>query len=187
MGYLNIAAWKIYGTSGFTALSGFLAGVVLVESLLVLAICASVVQLARDIRLMRKIRWVSAVFLLILAAVFYWQDEMRSATGDWQFDGHGAFWTGTAMSAANIMQVPFWVGWCLYLSQHRYIMPGRNISFAVSAAAGTFCGMLAIVYALAEMTALWQPFANLLLSRIMPVVFIAMAVVQVRELVRRAD
>lgn len=186
MGYLNVAAWKIHMASGLYALSGFLAGVVVVEGLLVLAICASVVQLARKTGLMKRIRWTSVIFLLVLAAAFYWHEETPS-TGAWHFDGHGAFWMGIAMSAANIMQVPFWVGWCLYLVQRRYLPPGRHVAFALAAAAGTFCGMLAIVHALAQMTVFWQSFADVLLSRIMPIIFFLMAVVQIRELVRRSD
>ncbi len=186
MGYLNVAAWKVYADQGNPAALNFLAGVVMVEAVIVYAISASVQQLANSPKLMRAVGWISVAFLLLLAVVFFWQGTTHAIPLA-KSAGHSAFLTGLLLSASNIMQVPFWTGWCLFLASGGFIGPRRSAVFAIAAAVGTFCGMWLIVLALDGIAAYWKPFGQLLLSGIMPVVFVAMALWQLRKLLRHRD
>ena len=94
--------------------------------------------------------------------------------------------TGIVLSAANIMQVPFWTGWCLYLSQSGSIERTNDmVVLAVSAAAGTFGGMLLVVLALESLAERFHWFSGFLVTAVMPAIFVLMAGLQVLKLLRK--
>lgn len=181
LGYLNVIGFQVYEQAGLQALMAYLFGVVSVEVFILYFTYKSALFLSRQTQMKRFIELFSFVFLLVLAFLFW-----SSGTGEnhQQFNqyslGEGSFFLkGIGLNLINLMQIPFWLGWHLHVSQnYRPNLLGRNFYFA-GALVGTFFGMFAFVLLLAHFTQQSAELQKYLLSFIVPLFFVLLAFYQI--------
>lgn len=181
LGYLNLIGFTIYQKTGFQALATYLFGVISVEIFILYYTYQGAVFLSTQVKMKRFIELFSIVFLLVLAIVFG-----SSGTGEnhQQFNqyglGEGSFFLkGVGLNLVNLMQIPFWLGWHLYVNQnYRPTLLGRNFYFS-GALLGTFFGMLVFVFLLAHYLNQSAWLQKYLLSFVVPLFFVLLAFYQI--------
>ncbi|MBS7786541.1 hypothetical protein KIH23_04455 [Flavobacterium sp. CYK-55] len=181
LGYLNVIGFQVYEQAGLQALMAYLFGVVSVEVFILYFTYKSALFLSKQTQIKRFIELFSIVFLLVLAFVF---GSSGTSENHQQFNqyslGEGSFYLkGIGLNLINLMQIPFWLGWHLYVNQnYRPNLLGRNFYF-LGALAGTMLGMLTIVLVLAYFTEQSAELQKYLLSFIVPLFFVLLALYQI--------
>lgn len=181
LGYLNVIGFQVYEQAGLQALMAYLFGVVSVEVFILYFTYKSALFLSKQTQIKRFIELFSIVFLLVLAFFF---GSSGTSENHQQFNqyslGEGSFYLkGIGLNLINLMQIPFWLGWHLYVYQnYRPNLLGRNFYF-LGALAGTMLGMLTIVLVLAHFTEQSAELQKYLLSFIVPLFFVLLALYQI--------
>lgn len=181
LGYLNVIGLQIYQQSGLSALCGYLLGVISVELVMLYLTYKGVVFLSKQLQMARFIELFSIVFLLILAFVF-WQNSSVIAHKNGVFNKPFAgsyFATGIVLNLLNFMQIPFWLGWHLFVNKSGVLSRSqRNVYFS-GALTGTFCGMFLLIAVLAHFVSgsLW--IQKYFLTSFVPAFFLLMAGYQI--------
>lgn len=179
LGYLNVIGLDVY-TSGIGRLIWYLLGVITIEVVAVYLTLIFAERLVRRKRLLRLIAGFSVIFMFVLALVFYAQgkhgQEPVHASVDYAAT-YRPYLLGIALSCFNFLQLPFWVGWNLYLLNKNHITPGRTneFSYVFGTATGTFCGMLAFIIGVAKLD---SAFFSGDLMQIIAVAFVVVGIVQ---------
>lgn len=189
LGYLNIIGYQIYGASGMAALIAYLLGVVLIEAFVVYFTLIFADKLAHNEKLLKTISFFSILFLLLLAYVFYAQSSSGSETNADlnKYSGYAPFWIGIIGSGLNFIQIPFWIGWNLYLVNSNYISTAKNLKYiyVIGTLLGTFCGMLALALFLDYITGNTSFLSKHLMPHIIPLFFVGMALYQSIQFYRK--
>jgi len=123
----------------------------------------------------------SIFFMLFLAAVFYFTSDSKTAPIDFsRYTNHAPFITGVILSALNFIQIPFWLGWNLYLIESGYISVTKNLKFSyiISTLVGTLAGMLVLILFLEYITGNLTFISKYLFRFIIPLIFLGMAIYQ---------
>jgi hypothetical protein len=179
LGYLNVIGYHIYSDLGMKGLVSYLFGVMCVEAAVIYLTLIFANRLSQNQRLMKAVDLLSVFFMLAIAYLFCTQadGDLHSAT---ELPGRTLFVSGVLLSAVNIMQFPFWVGWNLYLLGGRYISakaPYRYMYLA-GTLGGTFAGMLIFVVFIATLAQRSDLLSRYLMGVIVPLFFVGMAVLQ---------
>ena len=182
LGYLNIIGFELYEKSGMPELVYYLLGVVLIEAIVIYCTLFFAKKLMQNTKLLKYIELFSVFFLLLLAYVFYSQSQ-AGKTEKGLLDAYlnyNSFWVGIISSSLNFMQIPFWLGWNLYVVNAGYITTGtkKNLFYLLGTLIGTFAGIFSIVMILNYASEGTGVFSKYLLSHIIPLFFVAMAVYQ---------
>jgi len=182
LGYLNIIGFEIYSKSGFNELIRYLFGVIIIEGIVIYLTLAFANQLARNQKLIKYIEIFSILFMLLLAASFYFQGETDGSgeSGLTKYISYSSFAIGIIFSSLNFIQIPFWLGWNLYLVNSNYISVEKNIRllYVLGTLIGTFFGMLSLVLFLNLVDQRMDRVSGYVISRIIPLFFLGMAVFQ---------
>ncbi|MBC7607111.1 MAG: hypothetical protein H7199_09170 [Burkholderiales bacterium] len=189
LGYLNIVGLQIYAPSGTVALIYYLLGVISIEGLVIYATLIFANKLASNHKLLRLISLFSILFMLLLAYVFYAQAKGETTdTGALaKYLGFSSYLIGVILSSLNFIQIPFWLGWNLYLLNAKYIVVEKQgkYSYVAGTLGGTFFGMLVLVRLLDFITGGTNIFSKHLLSHFIPLLFLGMAVYQMFQYYRK--
>jgi hypothetical protein len=188
LGYLNIIGYQIYTSSGNEPLILYLLGVICIEAIVIYFTLLFAKKLTNNVILLKSIEIFSIVFMLVLAFVFYSQSEMGQSTGkDLSDYNYPPFVLGLLFSSLNFVQIPFWVGWNLYLLNARYISAEKRLRlvYIFGTLAGTFLGMLTFVKFLNIVAMKSGQFSTHLMSHVIPLFFVGMAFFQAFQFYRK--
>ncbi len=182
LGYLNVIGFEIYNHKGLGNVISYLLGVISVEVLVIYFTLIFVEQLFNNKKLLRFIEGFSVVFMFVLAYVFY-NSATKTTTETTVFDEYREqtpFFVGLFFSALNFIQIPFWVGWNLYLLNGKYITMTsyKKYFYVMGTLIGTFFGMLALILSLHFLTSQTDFFAKYMMRIVIPLVFIALGLFQ---------
>ncbi|KAA0989634.1 hypothetical protein [Dyadobacter aurulentus] len=188
LGYINVIALKIFSTQGMSSLVMFVAGVVVVEFLLILLTLKAAKWLHRHKRFTKATEILSILFMLLLAASFFnaQQTVGNDAIPDY-LSGYPPFLLGIFLNCINLVQIPFWLGWNLYLVNAEMIAVTGNEKYAYvsGTSAGTFAGVFLFVMIfqkILEKTSALSPWIS---THIFSIIFISLAVMQAVKFYRK--
>ncbi len=182
LGYLNVIGFDIYNQSGLTRVIPYLFGVISVEVFVIYFTLIFAEHLVNNQKLLRFIEGFSVVFMFVLAYIFYASasNSTAQATVIKEYHDRTPYFIGLFLSALNFVQIPFWVGWNLYLlNGNRIAIDGTKKYFYVfGTLIGTFFGMLALILSLHFLTSQTDFLAKYLMRIIIPLVFVGLGVYQ---------
>ena len=182
LGYLNVIGFDIYNQSGLSSVIPYLLGVILVEIFVIYFTLIFAEQLMNNKKLLKYIEGFSVIFMFLLAYIFYASANNTEAQSTVlnEYQNRTPYFVGIFFSALNFVQVPFWVGWNLYLLNGNWIaIDGTKKYFYVfGTLIGTFFGMLALILSLHFLTSQTDFFAKYLMRIIIPLVFVGLGVYQ---------
>lgn len=186
LGYLNVVGFEMYQEHGFARLLPYLLGVVFEETFVIYLTLVFAKKLSQGGKWVKAIEIASIVFLLVLAAYFFFRNENETVTKPAYLD-YPPFWAGAILNLINFMQLPFWTGWNLYLINGAYIeTKGRSkYVYILGALFGTFGGMLVFILSLRYLSASVEGLSHYLMTLIIPSIFFAMALYQSYKFYRK--
>jgi hypothetical protein len=182
LGYLNVIGFDIYNHSGIASVVPYLFGVITVEAFVIYFTLIFAKQLISNKKLLKIIAGFSVLFMFLLAYIFYASAAKTSSQTSilTEYKNHSPYFIGLFLSGLNFIQIPFWVGWNLYLLNAKYIeMAGsKKYLYVFGTLIGTFCGMLGLILSLHYLTSQTDFFAKYLMRFIIPAVFIGLGIFQ---------
>jgi len=182
LGYLNVVGYEIYRINGVKEVLPYLLGVISVEIFVIYFTLIFADQLVKNQKLLRFIEGFSVLFMFVLAYSFYASAQVSTSKSSLfaSYSHYAPYFMGVILSSFNILQLPFWVGWNLYLLNGNYIEASsyRKYYYVFGTVAGTFAGMLTLILALSYLTAKTDFFAKYLMGFIIPAVFIGLGIYQ---------
>lgn len=182
LGYLNVIGFDIYNQSGLNSVIPYLLGVISVEVFVIYFTLIFAEQLMNNKKLLKYIEGFSVIFMFLLAYIFYasaTNTETQSTVLN-EYRNRTPYFVGIFFSALNFVQVPFWVGWNLYLLNGNWIKVdgAKKYFYVFGTLIGTFFGMLALILSLHFLTSQTDFFAKYLMRIIIPLVFVGLGVYQ---------
>lgn len=179
LGYLNIIGFEIYSKSGIYSLIPYLVGVVCVEVLVIYFTLIFAKKILENKKILKWIEIFSIVFLLVLACTFFLKNENNSGNVLVKYIAYSPFFIGIILSSLNFIQIPFWIGWNLYLVNEKYIYLDSKLKFIyiTGTLLGTFFGMLTFVLFLNYVNANIDN-NKFSISDFIPLLFLGMALFQ---------
>ena len=179
LGYLNIIGFEIYSKSGIYSLIPYLSGVVCVEVLVIYFTLIFAKKILENKKILKWIEIFSIVFLLVLACTFFFRNENNNGNLLLKYIAYSPFFIGIILSSLNFIQIPFWIGWNLYLVNEKYIDLDNNLKYIYITGTlfGTFFGMLTFVLFLNYVNANIDN-NKFSISDFIPLLFLGMALFQ---------
>lgn len=182
LGYLNVIGFEVYSRTGMNNLILYLLGVITIEAIVIYCTLLFADKLSRKKKLMKFIDFFSIVFMLVLAYIFYSQSKSEDSSADKvsEYIAYSGYLIGIIFSCLNFMQIPFWLGWNVYVVNAKYITLGKklNLVYLAGTLIGSFCGILTVVMLLNMVAEGTNAISKYLLSHIIPLFFVGMAVYQ---------
>jgi hypothetical protein len=182
LGYLNIIGFDIYNHSGLQNTIGYLLGVISIEVFVIYFTLIFAEQLTNNKKLLKIIEGFSVLFMFVLAYVFYASASSSNAQSSVlsEYQNYTPYSIGIFLSGLNFIQIPFWVGWNLYLLNGRYIEidNSKKYFYVLGTLLGTFFGMLGLILSLHYLTLHTNFLAKYLMRLIIPVIFIGLGIYQ---------
>ncbi len=182
LGYLNVVGYEICKEFGLDQTIGYLLGVVFVEFFVIYFTLVFAKKLMENQKLIQVIEGFSVVFMFVLAYVFYASATQQTAADTVleKYVGYSPFAVGLFLSSINVIQIPFWTGWNLYLLNANYIDAAKShqFSYVFGAVVGTFLGMLLLILSLQYLATQTDFFARYLMQIIIPLVFVVLGLFQ---------
>lgn len=189
LGYLNIVGFEIYSKFGMNNLVFFLFGIISVEVFVIYFTLIFANSLVNNKKLMKAIEIFAIFFLLILAYSFYSHSNQTEKNHDYleKYVMYSPFLIGVFLNCLNFLQIPFWTGWNLYLINSGYISVEKKLKYfyIIGTLMGIFLGMLALILALNSISQTTGSLAKYVMPVIIPLFFIALAVVQVYKVYKK--
>ena len=187
LGYLNVIGFEIYSKNNFKDLILYLVGVIIVEGIIIYATLFFAKKLSENKKLLKFIEIFSIVFMFFLASLFFF-NHAQPVTGYKKFIfTYAPMLVGLLLSGLNFIQIPFWLGWNLYLINNKYIEIESNIKFlyVFGTLLGTFFGMLCFVLALQLLSAPNGLVNSKTINLIIPIIFFALGCFQLIKYFRK--
>ncbi|RZK12428.1 MAG: hypothetical protein EOO46_03230 [Flavobacterium sp.] len=182
LGYLNVIGYEVYSKTGMNNLLLYLLGVITIEAIVIYCTLLFADKLSRSKKLMKFIDFFSIIFMLVLAYIFYSQSKSEGSDNSQlsAYIQYSGYLIGIIFSSLNFMQIPFWLGWNVYVVNANYISLGKklNLVYLLGTLIGSFCGILTVVMVLNMVTEGTSTLSKYLLSHIIPLFFVGMAVYQ---------
>lgn len=189
LGYLNIVGVAILGHSKWQSLMLYLLGVILVEVVVVYGTIFFVNQLVANKKWMKNIDFFAIFFLLGLAVVFRLSSNDSVASVDFlkEYVAYSSFFIGLVLCAFNFLQIPFWVGWNLYLVNANRIVLTRQLQhfYLLGIIIGTFLGMLLAIVVLDSLAQKNFSFTSYILPVFIPIFFVVLAIFQIKKVYQK--
>ena len=183
LGYLNIIGVEILSKLGMNPLVYYLFGVIAVEAIVIYFTVIFAKQLAEKKKLMRFIDFFAIFFLLLIAFLFYAHSNQTLADHNYlvKYVQYSPFLIGMVLCGMNFLQIPFWMGWNLYLMNANYIFLEQKLKFhyIFGGLIGTFFGMLATIVLLNSLSQQLLDYSKLIIPIVIPLFFITLTVFQV--------
>ncbi|WP_333599733.1 hypothetical protein [Flavobacterium sp.] len=178
LGYLNVVGFQLFQKSGLQETILYVLGVTIIEFWVIYFTLIFAKQLAANKKLTKFIEAFSIVFMFVLALVFYFGSNAKT---DYSASfTYAPFVLGLVLSCFNFVQIPFWTGWNLWLLNGNYIeiSKTRKYFYIFGTVAGTFFGMLILIFLLHFFTSNVDFLAKYLLQLIIPLVFVGLGMWQ---------
>lgn len=189
LGYLNIVGVAILAHSKWQSLVLYLLGVILVEVVVVYGTIFFVNQLVVNKKWMKNIDFFAIFFLLGLAVVFRLSSNDSVASVDFlkEYVAYSSFFIGLVLCAFNFLQIPFWVGWNLYLVNANRIVLTRQLQhfYLLGIIIGTFLGMLLAIVVLDSLAQKNFSFTSYILPVFIPIFFVVLAIFQIKKVYQK--
>lgn len=182
MGYLNSFGLIIYMNNTIKQLFLFLIGICSIELLLLLISFSFINKITHNIYYKKYFELYSIFFLLIITIYFY-LIECKSPT-ELNFKIYNNYFlTGMYLNAINLAQIPFWIGWILFLFKEKIeISFASKTLFVMSAVTGTFLAMFLIIYLCSRYFS--KIYLNYLLSNLW-ILFFIMFVIAIYKYIKK--
>jgi hypothetical protein len=181
LGYLNLIGVSIFTQLGTNALIIYLSGVVSIEAIVIYCTVIFVNYLTKNTQLMKNIDFFAVFFLLVVAYLFYLHMGSPTQNQDYLHDyiQYSPFLIGMVLCGFNFLQIPFWMGWNMYLTNANYVSFAQKGKFYYLSGTliGTFLGMLSAIVLLHSVSQQTQFFSNYL-PIVLPLFFIVLAIFQ---------
>jgi hypothetical protein len=181
MGYINIVALKIFDTQGMPSLISFLLGVVTIEFFLILITLRSAKWLLSHNKVVKAAELLSILFVVLIALSFYMEPAESGSDISLHFlAAYPPLILGLFLNALNLIQVPFWTGWNIYLIRAEMIdVKGRRkFAYVSGTSAGTFSGIMLFVLFFQQIYKTASGFSSNLAYHFFPAILMLMAVFQ---------
>lgn len=189
LGYLNIIGVEVFSKFGMNSLVSFLVGVIIVQTVVVYFTVIFANQLLSNKKLMKVIDFLAVIFLLLLAYLFYSYSGQTTKDHNYlqQYVQYSPFLIGMVLCALNFLQIPFWVGWNLYLMDANHISLAKKLKYhyILGTLLGTFFGMLAAIVILDSLSHTAFPFSKYIMPIGIPVFFIVLAFFQASKVYKK--
>lgn len=189
LGYLNIIGIEVLSELGVNAVVFYLLGVILVEAIVIYFTVMFTNQLAANKKLMKSIDFFAIIFLLLIAYLFYINSN-QTVEGHNYLENYGLyspFLIGMVLCGLNFLQIPFWMGWNLYLLNSKSISLERNFKFyyILGTLSGTFFGMLLVIILLDSLSQIILDYSKWIIPIVIPLFFVALSVFQGYKVYRK--
>jgi len=189
LGYLNIVGVAILSHSKWQSLVLYLLGVILVEVVVVYGTIFFVNQLVANKKWMKNIDFFAIFFLLGLAVVFRLSSNDSVASVDFlkEYAAYSSFFIGLVLCAFNFLQIPFWVGWNLYLVNAKRIVLTHRLQhfYLLGIIFGTFLGMFIAIVVLDSLAQKNFSFTSYILPVFIPIFFVILAIFQMKKVYQK--
>lgn len=182
LGYLNIIGVEVFSKLGINSLILYLLGVILVEAVVIYYTVIFTNQLAENKKLMKSIDFFAVAFLLLMAYLFYTNSNQAAEKSNFLADyiHYSPFVIGMVLCGLNVLQIPFCMGWNLYLRNAEYIFLFKYLKFyyIVGTLIGTFFGMLLAIILLDSLSQKIFDYSKWIIPIVIPLFFVTLAVFQ---------
>jgi hypothetical protein len=189
LGYLNIIGVEIYSKSGINALVPYLLGVIVIEAIVIYCTVIFANQLTENKKLMKIINFFAIFFFLLLAYLFYANSNQVAEKHNYLEDyvHYSPFLIGMVLCGLNFLQVPFWLGWNLYLMNVNAISLVQKLKFyyIFGTLVGTFFGMLAVIVFLDSLSQNTISFSKYVMPIVIPLFFVILAFIQMVKVYKK--
>lgn len=189
LGYLNIVGVEILSKLGLNQLIVYLFGVILVEAIVIYFTVIFASQLSENKRLMKFIDFFAVFFLLLIALLFYTQSNQNTQEYNYlgEYLQYSTFLIGMVLCGLNFLQIPFWMGWNLYLINANHIVLAQKLKFYYISGTltGTFFGMLAIIVVLDSISQKIIDYSKYVIPIVIPLFFMGLAIYQMNVLYKK--
>ena len=182
LGYLNVIGFQLYQYSGIDSLIPFLFGVMTIEGLVIYGTLVFADRLMRNKKLLKYIEAFSVIFMFVLAFTFYSGAQNPKVQQHLleKYLKYSPYVMGVLLSCFNIIQLPFWIGWNLYVLNGRYIEieNSRKFTYLAGTLLGTFAGMILLILSLSRLTSQTEFLTKNVMLYIIPAVFVGLGIFQ---------
>lgn len=182
LGYLNIVGAEIFSKFGMYSLVFYLLGVIFIEAVVIYFTVIFSNQLANNKKLMKSIDFFAVFFLLLIAYLFFSYSGQTVQKQGYleQYIQYSPFLIGFVLCGLNFLQIPFWMGWNLYLinANHIVLLGKLKFSYILGTLIGTFFGMLVAIVVLDSLSNITFSFSKYIMPIGIPLFFIALAFFQ---------
>jgi hypothetical protein len=189
LGYLNIIGVEILSKLGINALVSYLLGVIVIEAVVIYFTVIFSNQLAENKKLMKSIDFFAVFFLLLIAFAFYTYSNQTTQEHNFLEDyiQYSPFLIGMVLCGLNFLQIPFWMGWNLYLMNAKYITLSKKLKFhyIFGTLVGTFFGMLAVILLLDSLSQKILDYSKIIIPIVIPLFFIGLACFQAHKVYKK--
>jgi len=189
LGYLNIIGVDIFSKLGIDSLIFYLFGVTLVEAVVIYFTVIFANQLAENKKILKVIDFFGVFFFLLLAYLFYAHSNQSSEELNYldDYNHYSPFVIGMVLCSLNFLQIPFWMGWNLYLINAEYISLAKKLKFyyIIGTLIGTFFGMLAVIVLLNTLSQNTLSFSKYIVPIMIPLFFVALAFIQMIKVYKK--
>ncbi len=182
LGYLNIVGFQMYQKVGIESLIFFILGIITIEVFVIYFTLIFAKRLSENKKLNKYIEIFGIVFMFLLAFIFHYQSNTSNSNQDdlSKYIGYSPFFIGIILNCLNFMQLPFWTSWNLYLLNRKFILIENNLKYfyVIGTLFGIFFGMLALILGLNLVATNFESLSKIILSTLIPLLFLAMAIFQ---------
>ncbi len=189
LGYLNIIGVEIISELGINSLVFYLLGVVVVEAIVIYFTVIFANQLAENKKLMKAIDFFAVLFLVFIAYLFYASSNQIAVEHNYleNYVQYSPFLIGLVLCGLNFLQIPFWLGWNLYLLNAKSIFLDGQLKFyyVFGTLVGTFLGMLLIIVLLDSLSENLLSFSKYIMPIVIPLFFVVLAFIQMVKVYKK--
>ncbi|PKB17319.1 hypothetical protein [Flavobacterium sp. 5] len=182
LGYLNIVGAEVFSKFGIYSLVFYLLGVISIEAVVIYFTVIFSNQLVNNKKLMRSIDFFAVFFLLLLAYLFYTYSGQTKQNHNYleRYVQYSPFLIGFVLCLFNFLQIPFWMGWNLYLmnANHIVLLGKLKFHYILGTLIGTFWGMMVAIVVLESLSHTTFSFSKYIMPIGIPLFFIALACFQ---------
>jgi hypothetical protein len=189
LGYLNIIGVDIFSKWGMNSLISYLLGVILVETVVIYLTVVFANKLANNKKILKFIDFFAVFFLFLIAYLFYTNSSSSSESQNYleEYQNYSPFLIGLVLCGLNFIQIPFWMGWNLYLVNAKSIFLDGKLKFhyVFGTLVGTFLGMLSVIVLLDSLSENLFSFSKYIMPIVIPLFFVTLAIFQAIKVYRK--
>jgi hypothetical protein len=139
-------------------------------------------ELVNNKKLMKSIDFFAVFFLLLLAYLFFSYSSQAVEDHNYlqKYIQYSPFLIGMVLCGFNFLQIPFWMGWNLYLinANHIVLLGKLKFPYILGTLVGTFWGMMVAIVLLDSLSHTTFSFSKYIMPIGIPLFFIVLACFQ---------
>ena len=129
-------------------------------------------------------------FFFLLFAYLFFANSNQTTQEDHYLEGYfnySPFLIGLVLCGLNFLQIPFWMGWNLYLINAKSISLAKELKFyyIVGTLVGTFFGMLTAILLMESFSQITFSFSKYIIPIVLPLFFTGLAIFQSYKVYRK--